>query len=48
MRRKLPGGFELDDEVARVDRVAVHEYVCNHSYWAPGRSRMWGAPRPKK
>jgi GNAT superfamily N-acetyltransferase len=39
MKRSLPGGFELDDDAARVDREAVHEFICNHSYWAAGRSR---------
>jgi GNAT superfamily N-acetyltransferase len=37
--RPLPDGFELDDDPARIDREAVHDFVCNHSYWAPGRSR---------
>ncbi len=39
MKRPLDGGFELDDDVRRVDRAAVHEFICNHSYWAAGRSR---------
>jgi GNAT superfamily N-acetyltransferase len=37
--RRLPGGFELDDDPARLDRAAVHDFVANHSYWAPGRPR---------
>ena len=40
MKRPLPGGFELDDDAGRVDRGAVHEFICNHSYWAAGRSRV--------
>ena len=39
MRRELPGGFELDDDPARVDVDAVHDYIANHSYWARGRPR---------
>jgi GNAT superfamily N-acetyltransferase len=40
MRRELPGGFELDDDPARIDPAAVHDYISNQSYWAPGRSRQ--------
>jgi GNAT superfamily N-acetyltransferase len=39
MRRALPGGFELDDDPARVDVDAVHDYLAKHSYWARGRPR---------
>ncbi|MGH2962590.1 MAG: GNAT family N-acetyltransferase [Solirubrobacterales bacterium] len=39
MRRELPGGFELDDDPARVDVDAVHDFLANHSYWAKGRPR---------
>jgi ribosomal protein S18 acetylase RimI-like enzyme len=39
VRRELPGGFELDDERDRIDVEAVHDFICNHSYWAPGRAR---------
>ena len=39
MRRELPGGYELDDDPARVDRDAVHDFIANHSYWAAGRPR---------
>ena len=39
MRRELPGGLELDDDVDRVDTDAVHDFISNHSYWAPGRPR---------
>ncbi|HEX4733630.1 MAG TPA: GNAT family N-acetyltransferase [Thermoleophilaceae bacterium] len=38
MRRELPGGYELDDDLERVDVDAVHAYIT-HSYWAKGRSR---------
>jgi GNAT superfamily N-acetyltransferase len=39
MRRELPEGFQLDDDPARVDREAVHDFISKHSYWAPGRDR---------
>ncbi len=38
MRRELGDGYELDDDPARIDRVAVHAYLTQ-SYWAEGRSR---------
>lgn len=38
-RRSLPGGYEVDDDRARVDRAAVHDFVCFHAYWALGRAR---------
>ena len=38
MRRALGGGYELDDDPARIDRDAVHAYLAR-SYWAEGRSR---------
>jgi GNAT superfamily N-acetyltransferase len=39
MRRELPGGYELDDDVDRVDIDAVHRYLSEESYWAEGRPR---------
>jgi GNAT superfamily N-acetyltransferase len=39
VRRELPGGFEVDDDRERIDVEAVHDFVSNHSYWAPGRPR---------
>ncbi len=38
MRRDLGDGYELDDDPARIDRVAVHAYLTQ-SYWAEGRTR---------
>jgi GNAT superfamily N-acetyltransferase len=38
VRRALPGGYELDDDPARIDRVAVHAYLTT-AYWAEGRTR---------
>lgn len=37
MRRSLGDGFELDDDVGRIDVAAVHRYIAEESYWAPGR-----------
>lgn len=39
MKRELSGGFEVDDDRDRIDVDAVHDFVSNHSYWAPGRAR---------
>ena len=39
MRRTLPGGLELDDDKARVDRAEVHRFLSEESYWARGRTR---------
>ncbi len=39
MRRQLPGGYELDDDPARIDVDAVHRYLAEESYWAHGRPR---------
>ena len=39
MRRELGEGIELDDDAARIDVDAVHDYLANESYWAKGRSR---------
>lgn len=39
MRRKLPGGYVLDDDPERIDVDAVHHYLAEESYWARGRAR---------
>jgi GNAT superfamily N-acetyltransferase len=39
MKRALGNGYELDDDVARIDRAAVHAYLGGESYWAEGRTR---------
>lgn len=39
MNRKLADGVELDDDPARIDLDAVHDFLANHSYWAKGRPR---------
>jgi GNAT superfamily N-acetyltransferase len=39
MRRALADGIELDDDPARIDVGAVHDFLSNHAYWAEGRSR---------
>lgn len=37
--RPLDGGYELDDDRARLDRDAIHAYLGGTSYWAKGRTR---------
>jgi ribosomal protein S18 acetylase RimI-like enzyme len=39
MRRALPGGYELDDDPARLDIDAIHHFISELSYWGRGRSR---------
>ncbi|MFY9577834.1 MAG: GNAT family N-acetyltransferase [Gaiellaceae bacterium] len=39
MRRELQDGLVLDDDPARVDIDAVHDFLANDSYWAKGRPR---------
>ncbi len=39
MRRELSGGFELDDDRARIDVDAVHLFISTESYWGLGRAR---------
>jgi len=39
VRRVLAEGIELDDDAARTDVDAVHDYLANESYWAEGRPR---------
>ncbi len=39
MRRELAGGFELDDDRARIDIDAVHRFISTESYWGLGRAR---------
>jgi GNAT superfamily N-acetyltransferase len=39
VRRELPGGFELDDDRARIDVDAVHAFISTESYWGLGRER---------
>lgn len=38
-RRALPGGYEVDDDVARIDRAEVHRFMSTETYWAKGRDR---------
>jgi GNAT superfamily N-acetyltransferase len=39
VKRELADGYELDDDPARIDLDAVHDFIANHSYWARGRPR---------
>ena len=38
MRRELPGGYELDDDPARIDAGAVFAFLAE-AYWSKGRPR---------
>jgi GNAT superfamily N-acetyltransferase len=38
VRRDLGDGYELDDDPARVDLVAVHRFLSEEAYWSLGRS----------
>jgi GNAT superfamily N-acetyltransferase len=35
----MPSGFELSDDVGRVDRALVHRWLSEQAYWALGRPR---------
>lgn len=37
MKRSLPGGFEVDDDPARLDLAEVHRFLSTEAYWAIGR-----------
>jgi len=37
VKRELGEGFELDDDPERIDVEAVHRFIAEESYWAPGR-----------
>ena len=39
MRRELPGGFELDDDPARIDPDAVWAFLSTEAYWGRDRTR---------
>jgi GNAT superfamily N-acetyltransferase len=39
MRRRLPDGYEIDDDRERVDVEAVHRFLAEEAYWVQGRSR---------
>jgi GNAT superfamily N-acetyltransferase len=39
VKRRLEGGFELDDDPARIDVGAVHRFLSEDAYWALGRPR---------
>jgi GNAT superfamily N-acetyltransferase len=39
VRRDLPGGFELDDDPARVDLDAIWAFLSTEAYWGRERSR---------
>ena len=39
MIRRLDGGLELDDDLARIDLDEVFRFLSEESYWAAGRPR---------
>ena len=39
MKKELSGGYELDDDRARIDLDEVHRFISGESYWAAGRPR---------
>jgi GNAT superfamily N-acetyltransferase len=39
MRRELEGGYELDDDRARIDLDVVYRFLTDEAYWVKGRSR---------
>ena len=39
MKRKLEGGYEIDDDRSRVDVDVVHRFLAEDAYWVRGRSR---------
>lgn len=39
MARDLGGGFEVDDDPARIDLDEVHRFISTEAYWATGRPR---------
>ena len=39
MKRSLPGGYELDDDPARVDADAVWAFLSTEAYWGRERGR---------
>ena len=39
MLRDLGDGLQLDDSKDRIDRVEVHRFLADVSYWAAGRPR---------
>lgn len=38
MKRELPGGFELDDDPARIDLKVTHSFLSTQAPWALGWS----------
>src|SRR4029453_14110052 len=39
VRRELPGGYELDDDPARLDLDAIWDFLSTEAYWGRYRSR---------
>jgi GNAT superfamily N-acetyltransferase len=39
VQRDLGDGYELDDNLRRIDRPKVHAWISEDTYWAKGRAR---------
>ena len=39
MKRELGDGYEVDDDVSRVDLDVLHRFLSEEAYWAKGRPR---------
>jgi hypothetical protein len=39
VRREVPGGYELDDDPARLDLDAIWDFLSTEAYWGRDRSR---------
>jgi GNAT superfamily N-acetyltransferase len=37
VRKRLPGGYEIDDDRNRIDVEATHRFLSTEAYWARGR-----------
>lgn len=35
----VPPGFEFSEDVTRIDRARIHQWLSTESYWAAGRPR---------
>jgi GNAT superfamily N-acetyltransferase len=39
VRHELPGGYQLDDDPARLDLEAIWDFLSTEAYWGTDRSR---------
>ncbi|HXC06735.1 MAG TPA: GNAT family N-acetyltransferase [Bacteroidia bacterium] len=38
MTEPSKGAYSISTDKTRLDAEAIHDYLCNHSYWAKGRT----------